>query len=153
MSNQLSRPLCEPFMMRGGVTVLTPGQYRRSPLQYISVCVCGGPVRSCSCSLNDARRILCARASELHPFPVCRAFLCLMCSFCVQVSFIQNLVFCVERAYRVPDYGMWERGSKYNNGSTELHSRSAKSSATRKEKMCKMSVRVRVQMWVLHVTK
>lgn len=41
----------------------------------------------------------------------------------VQVSFIQNLVFCVERAYRVPDYGMWERGSKYNNGSTELHSR------------------------------
>lgn len=41
----------------------------------------------------------------------------------LQVSFIQNLVFCVERAYRVPDYGMWERGSKYNNGSTELHSR------------------------------
>uniref|UniRef100_H2TKZ5 Phosphorylase b kinase regulatory subunit n=1 Tax=Takifugu rubripes TaxID=31033 RepID=H2TKZ5_TAKRU len=40
------------------------------------------------------------------------------------VSFIQNLVFCVERAYRVPDYGMWERGSKYNNGSTELHSSS-----------------------------
>ncbi|XP_075884532.1 phosphorylase b kinase regulatory subunit beta isoform X1 [Nelusetta ayraudi] len=38
-----------------------------------------------------------------------------------EVSFIQNLVFCVERAYRVPDYGMWERGSKYNNGSTELH--------------------------------
>uniref|UniRef100_A0A3B5B3Z3 Phosphorylase b kinase regulatory subunit n=1 Tax=Stegastes partitus TaxID=144197 RepID=A0A3B5B3Z3_9TELE len=33
-----------------------------------------------------------------------------------EVSFIQNLVFCVERAYRVPDYGMWERGSKYNNG-------------------------------------
>ncbi|KTG04030.1 hypothetical protein cypCar_00004700 [Cyprinus carpio] len=39
-----------------------------------------------------------------------------------EVSFIQNLVFCVERAYRVPDFGMWERGSKYNNGSTELHS-------------------------------
>nr|XP_043885759.1 phosphorylase b kinase regulatory subunit beta isoform X1 [Solea senegalensis] len=38
-----------------------------------------------------------------------------------EVSFIQNLVFCVERAYRVPDYGIWERGSKYNNGSTELH--------------------------------
>uniref|UniRef100_A0A3P8YV00 Phosphorylase b kinase regulatory subunit n=1 Tax=Esox lucius TaxID=8010 RepID=A0A3P8YV00_ESOLU len=42
----------------------------------------------------------------------------------LQVSFIQNLVFCVERAYRVPDFGMWERGSKYNNGSTELHSSS-----------------------------
>lgn len=41
-----------------------------------------------------------------------------------EVSFIQNLVFCVERAYRVPDYGIWERGSKYNNGSTELHSSS-----------------------------
>uniref|UniRef100_A0A8C2S786 Phosphorylase b kinase regulatory subunit n=1 Tax=Capra hircus TaxID=9925 RepID=A0A8C2S786_CAPHI len=35
-----------------------------------------------------------------------------------------NLVFCVERVYRVPDFGVWERGSKYNNGSTELHSSS-----------------------------
>nr|XP_021396647.1 phosphorylase b kinase regulatory subunit beta [Lonchura striata domestica] len=42
----------------------------------------------------------------------------------LQVSFIQNLVFCVERAYRVPDFGVWERGSKYNNGSPELHSSS-----------------------------
>uniref|UniRef100_A0A8C2S6H7 Phosphorylase b kinase regulatory subunit n=1 Tax=Capra hircus TaxID=9925 RepID=A0A8C2S6H7_CAPHI len=42
----------------------------------------------------------------------------------LQVSFIQNLVFCVERVYRVPDFGVWERGSKYNNGSTELHSSS-----------------------------
>uniref|UniRef100_A0A8C5TE17 Phosphorylase b kinase regulatory subunit n=1 Tax=Malurus cyaneus samueli TaxID=2593467 RepID=A0A8C5TE17_9PASS len=41
-----------------------------------------------------------------------------------EVSFIQNLVFCVERAYRVPDFGVWERGSKYNNGSPELHSSS-----------------------------
>ncbi|XP_072374293.1 phosphorylase b kinase regulatory subunit beta isoform X1 [Scyliorhinus torazame] len=41
-----------------------------------------------------------------------------------EVTFIQNLVFCVERSYRRPDYGMWERGSKYNNGSTELHSSS-----------------------------
>ncbi|XP_030060242.1 phosphorylase b kinase regulatory subunit beta isoform X3 [Microcaecilia unicolor] len=41
-----------------------------------------------------------------------------------EVSFIQNLVFCVERAYRVPDFGIWERGSKYNNGSIELHSSS-----------------------------
>lgn len=40
-----------------------------------------------------------------------------------EVNFIQNLVFYVERAYRTPDYGMWERGSKYNNGSTELHAR------------------------------
>ncbi|XP_048461941.1 phosphorylase b kinase regulatory subunit beta [Rhincodon typus] len=41
-----------------------------------------------------------------------------------EVTFIQNLVFCVERSYRRPDFGMWERGSKYNNGSTELHSSS-----------------------------
>ncbi|KAM6160028.1 LOW QUALITY PROTEIN: phosphorylase b kinase regulatory subunit beta-like [Erethizon dorsatum] len=41
-----------------------------------------------------------------------------------EVTFIQNLVFCVERVYRVPDFGVWERGSKYNNGSTELHSSS-----------------------------
>lgn len=68
---------------------------------------------------------------ELWPLLVCHDFLCVKCVFCAQVSFIQNLVFCVERAYRVPDYGMWERGSKYNNGSTELHSRSVRSSATR----------------------
>ncbi|XP_064610521.1 phosphorylase b kinase regulatory subunit beta-like [Liolophura sinensis] len=41
-----------------------------------------------------------------------------------EVNFIQNLVFYVERAYRTPDYGMWERGSKYNNGSSELHASS-----------------------------
>lgn len=40
-----------------------------------------------------------------------------------EVNFIQNLVFYVERAYRTPDYGMWERGSKYYNGSTEVHAR------------------------------
>ena len=40
-----------------------------------------------------------------------------------EVSFIQNLLFCVESTYCVPDFGVWERGSKYNNGSTELHSR------------------------------
>ncbi|XP_042196171.1 phosphorylase b kinase regulatory subunit beta isoform X3 [Callorhinchus milii] len=41
-----------------------------------------------------------------------------------EVTFIQNLVYCLERSYRTPDFGMWERGSKYNNGSTELHSSS-----------------------------
>lgn len=41
-----------------------------------------------------------------------------------EVSFVQNLVFYVERAYRTPDFGMWERGSKYNNGSSELHASS-----------------------------
>ncbi|CAE1244331.1 PHKA_B [Acanthosepion pharaonis] len=41
-----------------------------------------------------------------------------------EVNFVQNLVFSVERAYRTPDYGMWERGTKYNNGSTEIHASS-----------------------------
>ena len=42
-----------------------------------------------------------------------------------EVNFIQNLVFYMERAYRITDFGMWERGSKYNNGCSELHARSA----------------------------
>ncbi|XP_071957802.1 phosphorylase b kinase regulatory subunit beta-like [Antedon mediterranea] len=41
-----------------------------------------------------------------------------------EVAFIQNLVYYVERAYRTPDYGMWERGSKYNTGKCELHASS-----------------------------
>ncbi|XP_022107548.1 phosphorylase b kinase regulatory subunit beta-like [Acanthaster planci] len=41
-----------------------------------------------------------------------------------EVSFVQNLVFYVERAYRIPDYGMWERGSKYNTGKCELNASS-----------------------------
>ncbi|KAL3859718.1 hypothetical protein ACJMK2_009920 [Sinanodonta woodiana] len=41
-----------------------------------------------------------------------------------EVNFVQNLVFYVERAYRTPDFGMWQRGSKYNNGSTEVHASS-----------------------------
>jgi len=41
-----------------------------------------------------------------------------------EVAFIQNLVYYLERAYRVPDFGLWERGSKYNNGSCELHASS-----------------------------
>ncbi|CAK8685196.1 unnamed protein product [Clavelina lepadiformis] len=41
-----------------------------------------------------------------------------------EVAFVQNLIYYLERSYRVPDFGMWERGSKYNNGSCELHSSS-----------------------------
>ena len=40
-----------------------------------------------------------------------------------EVTFVQNLVYYVERSYRTPDFGMWERGSKYNNGTPELHAR------------------------------
>lgn len=41
-----------------------------------------------------------------------------------EVSFIQNLVFYIERTYRTPDFGMWERGTRYNNGKMELHASS-----------------------------
>ena len=40
-----------------------------------------------------------------------------------EVDFIQNLVYYVERAYRIPDFGMWERGSRDNVGRRELHAR------------------------------
>ncbi|CAD7086045.1 unnamed protein product [Hermetia illucens] len=41
-----------------------------------------------------------------------------------EVAFVQNLVYYVERAYRTPDFGMWERGTKYNNGTPEIHASS-----------------------------
>ncbi|KAI8997616.1 glycosyl hydrolases family 15-domain-containing protein [Pilobolus umbonatus] len=41
-----------------------------------------------------------------------------------EVDFIQNLVFYIERAYRTPDYGIWERGNKINHGQPELNSSS-----------------------------
>ncbi|KAI8849362.1 glycosyl hydrolases family 15-domain-containing protein [Chytridium lagenaria] len=41
-----------------------------------------------------------------------------------EVNFIQNLVFYIERAYRTPDYGIWERGNKLNHGHPELNSSS-----------------------------
>lgn len=41
-----------------------------------------------------------------------------------EVAFIQNLAFYVERAYRTPDFGMWERGSVYNDGTSEVHASS-----------------------------
>ncbi|CAF1192207.1 unnamed protein product [Rotaria sordida] len=41
-----------------------------------------------------------------------------------EVDFVQQLVFSIERAYRTPDYGIWERGSKYNTNTCELHASS-----------------------------
>lgn len=41
-----------------------------------------------------------------------------------EVCFVQNLVFYIERTYRTPDYGMWERGTRYNVGDRELHASS-----------------------------
>lgn len=45
--------------------------------------------------------------------------------FCLdEVSFIQNLVFYIESAYCIPDYGIWERGDKTNHGQPELNASS-----------------------------
>lgn len=41
-----------------------------------------------------------------------------------EVAFIQNLVFYIESAYCIPDYGIWERGDKSNHGQTELNASS-----------------------------
>jgi len=41
-----------------------------------------------------------------------------------EVSFVQNLVYYIERAYRTPDYGIWERGAKSNRGNVELNASS-----------------------------
>lgn len=41
-----------------------------------------------------------------------------------EVSFVQNLVYYIERAYRVPDFGIWERGAKTNHGRVELNASS-----------------------------
>ncbi|WP_426357920.1 glycoside hydrolase family 15 protein [Pseudocolwellia sp. HL-MZ19] len=41
-----------------------------------------------------------------------------------EVDFVQNLVYYVAFAYRTPDYGIWERGNKINNGKTEINASS-----------------------------
>jgi phosphorylase kinase alpha/beta subunit len=41
-----------------------------------------------------------------------------------EVCFVQNLVYYIERAYRTPDYGIWERGAKSNSGNVELNASS-----------------------------
>lgn len=41
-----------------------------------------------------------------------------------EVDFVQNLVYYVASAYRTPDFGIWERGNKINNGKTEINASS-----------------------------
>jgi len=41
-----------------------------------------------------------------------------------EVNFVQNLIYYIGRAYRTPDYGIWERGNKINHGSAELNASS-----------------------------
>ncbi len=41
-----------------------------------------------------------------------------------EVDFVQNLVYYISTAYRVADFGIWERGNKINNGKTEINASS-----------------------------
>jgi len=41
-----------------------------------------------------------------------------------EVSFVQNLVYYLAEAYRTPDYGVWERGHKRNEGVAEINASS-----------------------------
>ncbi|BDI28801.1 hypothetical protein CCAX7_008520 [Capsulimonas corticalis] len=41
-----------------------------------------------------------------------------------EVNFVQNLVYYIGRAYRTPDFGIWERGEKINHGGAELNASS-----------------------------
>ncbi|MFT4573252.1 MAG: hypothetical protein ACI85E_000447, partial [Marinomonas primoryensis] len=41
-----------------------------------------------------------------------------------EFNFIQNLIYYISRTYRTPDYGIWERGNKVNNGKAEINASS-----------------------------
>ncbi len=41
-----------------------------------------------------------------------------------EVDFVQNLVHYIDRTYHTPDFGIWERGSKINNGRPEINASS-----------------------------
>ena len=41
-----------------------------------------------------------------------------------EVDFVQNLVYYISSAHRTPDFGIWERGNKINNGKTEINASS-----------------------------
>lgn len=41
-----------------------------------------------------------------------------------EVDFVQNLAYYIASAYRIPDFGIWERGNKINNGKPEINASS-----------------------------
>ncbi len=47
----------------------------------------------------------------------------IVCTF-GEVDFVQNLIYYIASAYRTPDFGIWERGNKINNGKTEINASS-----------------------------
>ena len=57
-----------------------------------------------------------------------------------EVNFIQNLVYYIGRAYRTPDFGIWERGNKINNGAAEVNASSVGMAKAALEAMNKLNL-------------
>ncbi|WP_040915156.1 glycoside hydrolase family 15 protein [Lentisphaera araneosa] len=57
-----------------------------------------------------------------------------------EVDFVQNLVHYIGRAYRTPDFGIWERGHKINNGMAEVNASSVGMAKAALEAMDEMNL-------------
>lgn len=57
-----------------------------------------------------------------------------------EVNFVQNLTYYIGRAYRTPDYGIWERGNKINHGDPELNASSVGMAKAALEALNKMNL-------------
>jgi len=70
-----------------------------------------------------------------------------------EVNFVQNLVHYISRTYRIPDYGIWERGNKINHGIAELNASSIGMAKAALEAMsgCNLFGREGGQASVIHV--
>eukprot|EP00064_Thunnus_orientalis_P014964 superscaffoldBa00002692_g15012 len=65
----------------------------------------------------------CGKANERNPSVYYEAGLHIVYTQ-DEVDVVQNLMFYIEAAYKVADYGMWERGDKTNQGITEINASS-----------------------------
>ncbi|CAF3393927.1 unnamed protein product [Rotaria socialis] len=63
-------------------------------------------------------------ADEVGQLQICAVSIYLLTIVQMITSNLQQLIFSIERAYRTPDYGIWERGTKYNTNTCELHASS-----------------------------
>jgi phosphorylase kinase alpha/beta subunit len=70
-----------------------------------------------------------------------------------EVNVVQNLVHYISRAYRTPDYGIWERGNKLNHGLAELNASSIGMAKAALEAMsgCNLFGREGGQAAIIHV--
>ena len=57
-----------------------------------------------------------------------------------EVNFTQNMVHYIGRAYRTPDFGIWERGNKINNGAAEVNASSVGMAKAALEAMNKINL-------------